>query len=210
MKTIKDVEQQLQIGVRTLLKQLQLLPEGYVCSVRLYGESRKKKQTASLEKNWHPDTDSVKIKFERTAESAQPPSHDADQTPWALSGTASGARNALADLVRALDHAESRPGYKFVSLKWFRDTALPSAGFSWASSDSIRKSVLGEAIDNKLILTNSVPNPNSPYPTTAIRLNRLMPQVQEILGIENSSLPEFAPLPIRGESLSATILRDRR
>lgn len=213
MKTIQDVEEQAEVPIGAVLRELDLLPEGYRCSVRLHAESRKKKRTALFEKNWHPDSDSIKIKFVRSSEP-----QEAQPRPGAQStrGIAQGPNatvpvaDPLADLIRALARAETRPGYKFVSLKWFRDTALPSAGFSWAAADSTRKNLLGEAINQKLILTNSVPNPNSPFPTTAIRLNRLMPEVQAILGIESNSLPDFAPVPIRGESLSATVLRDRR
>ena len=209
MKTIKDVEEQVCAKLSPLLEQLELLLPGYVCSVRLHGESRKKRQSALLEKNWHPDSDSIQISFERAAASPQAPSHES-VSPSHRPITTPPASDPLADLIRALDRAESRPGYSFVALKWFRDTALLSEGFSWSSSDSARKSVLTEAIDNKLVLTNSVVNPKSPYPTTAIRLNRLMPQVQAILGIEEQSPPDFSPLRIRGENLSATVLRDRR
>lgn len=208
MKTIKDVEEQVRAKLRPLLEQLELLPPGYACSVRLRGESRKKRQSALLEKNWHPDTDSIQISFERVDELSDARSHES-VTPSQPTTTPL-ASDPLADLIRALDRAESRPGYSFVALKWFRDTALLSEGFSWSSSDSARKSILTEAIDNKLVLTNSVVNPKSPYPTTAIRLNRLMPQVQAILGIEEQSPPDFSPLRIRGENLSATVLRDRR
>jgi hypothetical protein len=210
MKTIKDVEEQFQTEICAALKKLDLLPEGYQYSVRLHGESRKKKQTALLEKNWHPDTDSVNITFERTPESAHVESRKAEAAPPAAVAIATAPSLPLDDLVRALDRAESRPGYKFVALKWFRDTALPSEGLSWASNDTARRAVLAEAIDNKLVLTNSVPNPNSPYPTTAVRLNRLMPQVRTILGIESRNVPDFVPVPIRGENLSATVARDRR
>lgn len=206
MKTVKDVEAQVQSGICGLLRQLDLLPDGYQCLVRLHGESRKKKQTALIEKNWHPDTDSIHISFERVPE----PDRNSHTSTAPSDSTNATVSTPLVDLVRALDRAESRPGYRFVALKWFRDTALPSESFSWASSDSARKSLLGEAIDNRLILTSSVSNPSSPYPTTAIRLNRLMPQVQAILGIESRGVPEFTPIPIRGENLSTTILRDRR
>lgn len=205
MKTIRDAEEQVQGKISEILKQLGLLPSGYEPSVRFYGEKNKKKQTAMLQKNWRVESDSIKIKFKPV------PSPQAQPTAAVRSqSVAAGPADQLADLVRALAHAESRPGYKFVALKWFRDTALPSEGFSWAGDDSKRKSILAEAIDNKLILTSSVPNPNSPFPTTTIRLNRLMPQVQAILGIQNASMTDFAPVPIRGENLSATVLSDRR
>ena len=89
----------------------------------------------------------------------------------------------LSDLIRALDRAESRPGYEFVALKWFRDTVLPAEGFPWASYHSARQTVLRDAIDKRLILTSKMPNPRSPqFPVTAIRLNRLVPEVMGILG----------------------------
>ena len=89
--------------------------------------------------------------------------------------------------------------------------ALLSEGFSWAGTDSARKSVLSDAINRRLVLTNPVPNPKSPqFPVTAIRLNRLMPEVKTILGNGGETMPDFHPVQIRGENLSATILRDRR
>jgi len=61
-----------------------------------------------------------------------------------------------------------------------------------------------------LILVGKVPNPKSPqFPVTSIRLNRLMPEVQEVLGLPKKDLG-FHPIHIKGEPLSATILRERR
>jgi hypothetical protein len=40
-------------------------------------------------------------------------------------------------------------------------------------------------------------------------LNRLLPEVQEVLGTPKRSL-DFHPIHIKGEPLSATILRERR
>lgn len=99
-----------------------------------------------------------------------------------------------------------------MSLKWFRDTALVSEGYPWASSDAMRQNVLRIAIENRLVLTSKVANPKAPqFPVTAIRLNRLMPEVKKILGDENEGGGfDFHPVEIRGESLSATILRERR
>ena len=210
MKTIKDVEEQVQVEICAKLKQLDLLPDGYNCSVRLYGEARKKKRTALLEKNWHPDTDSIKIVFERAPEPAQVRLREAENTSRSADAVVAVSSTPLDDIIRALDRAESRPGYKFVALKWFRDTALPSEGFTWASSDTARRSVLAEAIDNKLVLTNSVQ-----IQTPRIRQLRFgsivsLPQVQSILGIESKNIPDFVPISIRGENLSATVLRDRR
>ncbi len=140
-------------------------------------------------------------------ESASPP---ALPNPSQTDTSPSGAGGALADLVRALDRAESTPGYAFVALKWFRDVFLPSERLPWANSEA-RYDVLREAIDARLLLTSKVPNPKAPqYPVTAIRLNRLLPQVQAILSHTPSTENDFEPVPIRGESLSATVLRERR
>ena len=114
----------------------------------------------------------------------------------------------LRDLVLALDRAERDPHVSFVSLKWFRDKRLPEPGGSWAASTDARQDAIAKAIQNRWLLTSKVPNPKTPeFPLTAIRLNRLHPQVQEML---SSAAPDFDPIPMRGEPLSETILRERR
>jgi hypothetical protein len=61
------------------------------------------------------------------------------------------------------------------------------------------------------VLTSKVPNPKSPaFPVTAIRLNRSLPEVAEILGAPAPPPAEFSPIAIRGEELSQTVLRERR
>lgn len=209
MKTVKEVELQFQAKVTAVLKEVGLLPDGYQCSVRLHGKERDKRSTASFETSWSPNTDSVNIRFEQnTAPDTQAAS---DEMPIRAASSAESQSNPLSDLIRALDRFESRPGYDFVALKWFRDTALPSEGFSWANTDSEKQDLLREAIDKRMILTSKVPNPRSPqFPVTAIRLNRLLPDVKAILGNQSDGLPDFQPIAIRGENLSATILRDRR
>ncbi|HET9179277.1 MAG TPA: hypothetical protein VFQ24_13045 [Terriglobia bacterium] len=209
MKIVKDIEEQVAEKVSNALAELDLMPDGYHCEVRLHGRKRDKRRSAAFEKNWSPDTDSIQIRFQRTAEhvkrgTSAPSIVRAEQSrPFPT--------DPLSDLIRTLDHAESRPGYKFVSLKWFRDTALLDEGFAWAGDYSARQMTLREAIDKRLILTNRVENPKSPqFPVTAIRLNRLMPEVKSILGSAESIVSDFQPLPIRGENLSQTVLRDRR
>jgi hypothetical protein len=214
MRTIKEVEAQMEEKVSEALKELDVLPNGYSCRIRIRGESRKKKQSASFEKSWSPDKDSIQITFEAKSEQLQASSQPIGGVPAAApvnpAPKSVSATSPVSDLIKALDRAESRPGYSFVSLKWFRDVALPPAGFAWASADSI-KDVLGEAIEQRLILTSKVPNPRSPqFPVTAIRLNRLMPKVQDILGTRDEGLRDFQPVPIRGEDLSMTVLNERR
>jgi hypothetical protein len=114
------------------------------------------------------------------------------------------------ELLKALDRAESTPGWSFVSLKKFRDEILPLENLPSIRSDVERQNVLRSAIDKRLILRKPVPNPKSPqFPVTSIRLNRLMPEVQRVLGLPRKDLG-FHPIHIKGEPLSAIILRERR
>jgi hypothetical protein len=216
---VQEVEHQLEQEpkVHEILRELGFLQGGYTFTVRLHGESRDKRRTSVFEKSWKPETDSICIRFEPIVE--QPKT-----LPLVATQTAAGAPSELlakksaplasgpiSDLIQALDRAEARPGYTFVALKWFRDSALLLEGLSWAATDSARKSVLSDAINRRLVLTNPVPNPKSPqFPVTAIRLNRLMPEVKTVLGNGADTVPDFHPVQIRGENLSATILRDRR
>lgn len=224
MKTIKDVELQIEQRLPEMLQELGLMPRGYSCRARLHGKSRDKKRTAALT-SWSPDTDSINIWLQRvgadgqthfrreaqTATAADTKIHDLSQSVDDSAVARVAASDAVSDLIRALDRAESRPGYDFVALKWFRDTALLLERFPWVNSDSARHNILREAIDKRIILTSRVPNPKAPqFPVTAIRLNRLMPQVKATLGSHGEEITGFAPIPIRGENLSATVLRDRR
>ena len=117
---------------------------------------------------------------------------------------------ALCDLIRNLDRAESKPGYGFVALKWFRDAVLPAVRPEWADS-GVRNTALREALDKRFVLTSKVPNPKSPeFPVTAIRVNRSLAETRAILGAPETAAVGFHPVEIRGEPLSGTILRERR
>jgi hypothetical protein len=206
-----DVELALARGISEALCQLGLgiLPEGYQCEVHLHRGSRKKRRDADFEMNWDPDMDSIRIGF--TPADQEFATARGDNTSLSETDNRDSGEDRLADLVRALDRAETRPGYEFVSLKWFRDTALSHEGFSWAADQFARHDALREAIDRRWILTSKIANPRPPnFPVTAIRLNRQMPEVMAALGERAGSLPAFRPLPIRGEPLSTTVLRDRR
>jgi hypothetical protein len=118
---------------------------------------------------------------------------------------------ALNVLVVALDRAESKPGWNFVPLKKFRDEILPEEDLALLRSEVGRQDVLRSAIEKKLILLGKVANPKVPeFPVTTIRLNRMMPEVRRVLGKDESPELGFHPVEIRGEPLSATILRERR
>jgi len=222
--TIKDIESQLEQGISKLkspeYKSLEsllhaLVPAGYQPRVSLFDrdKGRKKRRSASAE-NWSPESGEIRISFE--PELARPRHETTGVVPQRtlpkrLSTERPQLPDPIADLVRSLDRAEAKPGYEFVALKWFRDLVLPAEGYDWAKSESSRQNVLREAIERRLVLTSKVPNPKSPqFPVTAVRLNRLLPETQAILGENAMSDSEFRPAPIRGEGLSATIIRDRR
>jgi len=199
-----------------------LVPKGYRVQVTLLDENERKKRRSASAETWSPESDLIQISFEReeasdenfavgsdreapkTEDSDRPiASHDPDPR-LAVS-------DSLADLVRCLERAESRPGYTFVALKWFRDVALPADAPAWAQSDVVRSNVLREAIERRMVLTGRIPNPKSPqFPVTTIKLNRLLPEVRAVLGSGGSIEEDFEPIGIRGESLSATVLRERR
>lgn len=209
MTSNADIESEIARSLSSILRELRILPDGYQCDVHLHRGSRKKRRDADFEGNWDPDIDSIRIECSQLEE------EDAI-LPGKVAGSSAKAKAAsvetrLADLLRALDRAEGRPGYEFVSLKWFRDSALAHEGFTWAADETARHDVLREAIDRRWILTTKVANPRPPnFPVTAIRLNRQMPEVIAALGGRPGGNAVFHPVPIRGESLSATILRDRR
>lgn len=208
MTTNADVESELEHKILDLLRKLKILSDGYQCEVHLHRGNRKKRRDAEFATSWKPDTDSIRIAFSPMEEELEIATAAA-ASPKAANPTA--AEDRLADLVRALDRAEGRPGYEFVSLKWFRDTALAHDGYSWALEELARHDVLREAIDRRWILTSKVANPRPPnFPVTAIRLNRQMPEVNAALGTRTGSSPVFRPVTVRGEWVSETILRDRR
>jgi len=206
MVTNAEVELQIARNVPEILRKLGVLREGFQCDVHLHRGSRKKPRDAEFEGNWDPEADSIRIEFSPMEED-----EDAELGETAASPLSRTTEDRLTDLVRALDHAERRPGYEFVSLKWFRDTALPSEGFAWATDELARHNALQDAIDRRWLLTSKVPNPRPPnFPVTAIRLNRQLPEVNAALGKPSGGVTGFRPISIRGESLSATVLRDRR
>lgn len=216
-KTVKEVESHLESALSNQLQDLlkPLVPAGYRAHFYLYdGTGTKKRKNASAE-NWSPASDQIQIWFSPAAQE-----DGADQVvavserelnpSSTISGSGDKHDDPILDVIRALSLAEHRPGFGFVSLKWFRDTAL-SGGYEWAKSESIRQEVLREAIARRLILTNKVPNPKDPqFPVTAIRVNRLLPEVQAILGARQEVDSDFHPVEIHGEPMSATIIRERR
>jgi len=99
------------------------------------------------------------------------------------------------DLIRCLDEAERRGEQNFIGFKWFRDRCLVEAGFAWAAEVSARQSALTLAIQDGLIRPEKRLNPREPqFGTTAIRLNRADPRVQNYLGESSSGSPLRPPV----------------
>jgi hypothetical protein len=229
---IEEVSRKLESEVSQLIEDPSssfhslMIPPDYQPEILLQDKAgRKKKRNASLA-NWSPRSgDEIRIRFAlkpalselpRQPETVEVPAPRPAGVPVDVSAPARGAEPspsvaAIAEVVRALDRAESRPGFQFVALKWFRDLFLPGEGFRWTQSESSRQEVLKEAILARLVLTSKVPNPKAPqFPVTAIRLNRLLSEVQAILAQVPKQENDFDPVSIRGEDLSATVLRERR
>ena len=221
---IEEVESQLQSALSDQLQNLlqPLIPAGYRAHFYLYDKNGKKKRKDAAAENWSPASGQIQIWFYPEEKVAPGDGAGRDRCPTAATSQTPVPSESkmdratpvgpLADLVRVLSLAERRPGFEFVSLKWFRDSALPAGGYEWAKAVATRQDVLRGAIAKRLILTSKVANPKDPqFPVTAIRLNRLMPEVQKILG-EASELAEsdFHPVEIPGEPMSATIIRERR
>jgi hypothetical protein len=231
MKTrIEQVEpqfaQKLDSPLRNVLQELRYsIPENSSLRVSLLDASGRKKRSDASADNWSPETGRIEIRFEIprsgdkevTADSVSPVR--SSPASGELSGSGATRSNyvhpaetdLVQALVRALDHAEAKPGWNFVPLKKFRDEILPSEHVPSMRTDVERQNVLRSAIEKRLVLVGKVPNPKAPeFPVTTIRLNRLLPQVQAILGTLNTPDSDFHPVEIRGEPLSATILRERR
>jgi hypothetical protein len=232
MKTrIEQVEpqfaQKLDSPLKNVLQELRYsIPENSSLRVSLLDASGRKKRSDAAADNWSPETGRIEIRFEIprsgdkevTADSVSPV-RSSPGSGGELSGSGATRSNyvhpaetdLVQALVRALDHAEAKPGWNFVPLKKFRDEILPSEHIPSMRTDVERQNVLRSAIEKRLVLVGKVPNPKAPeFPVTTIRLNRLLPQVQAILGTLNTPDSDFHPVEIRGEPLSATILRERR
>ena len=212
-----QVSRNLQPTLKSALQQVGYsVPLSHRLCVSLVDASGRKKRSNAGADNWSPDSGRLEIWLEPCPESQveSPVATARDGGLHSQSGRSPGpivdVHPAMAELIMALDRAEARPGWNFVSLKKFRDEFLPSENLNVMRTDVERQEVLRRAIEDRLILTSKVPNPKSPqFPVTAIRLNRLMPQVQMTLGqAEEDS--DFHPVEIRGEPMSATIIRERR
>jgi len=218
---IEQLEQDLAQRLISPLKNT--VPGQYQLRVSLLDAKGRKKRSNASASNWSPASGRIEIRFEpapaqgRIVAAEESHRTDNSQRNFPADFSAPKTLATLVDieirLIKALDRAESTPGWKFVSLKKFRDEVLPyepTAPGLFQPSDVHWQDAIRSAIEKRLILVGKVPNPKSPqFPVTSIRLNRLLPEVQEVLGHPKSDL-DFHPIYIKGEPLSATILRERR
>jgi hypothetical protein len=207
VETIEDLEHAYAKAVSSLT------PPGYSAVVELFPEKNKKsrkKRKDSAAHNWDPFSGRVSITFAKPEAPASLPVKAEVQPDSREKQLSVALPSQLVEAVRALDVAEHKVA--FVSLKWFRDQFLPGFGVAWAATPQAGKEIVSEAIARDLFRTSKVQNPKAPeFPVTAIRLNRDLPEVKQILGsapVAHSRT--FRPVTIAGEALSDTIVRDRR
>jgi hypothetical protein len=229
--------QKLENPVKSTLQEHYSIPPGYRLRVSLLDADGRKKRSNAAADNWLPVSGRLEIRLEpalpvqnEAVESGRTVSpisservkksdrnipapnvyvHPAAADSLEVLASAEGEK--VADLLRALDRAESKPGWSFVPLKKFRDEILPSEHIPSMRTDVEQRRVLGSAIEKRLILVGKVLNPKSPqFPVTTIRVNRMMPEVREILGGGGEADLDFHPVEIKGEPLSATVIRERR
>jgi hypothetical protein len=205
-----ELAQKLVSPLKDILHELRYtVPGQYKLRVSLLDANGRKKRSDASADNWSPESGRIEIRFEPAPEDSK------TTTIEASGGTDSKSRLDSLEmrLLRALDRAESTPGWSFVSLKKFRDEILPREPFApgaFQPADVHWQEAIRLAQDKRLILVGKVPNPKSPqFPVTSIRLNRLMPEVQAALGHPKKDL-DFHPIHLKGEPLSAIILRERR
>lgn len=197
VNTVEQAEETLQAALLRLGSLLHC-PDGFYPVVQFFEGGRKKRKDASIE-NWSAAKGEIRISFAPGADAKSTPA--LAQAPVAPKTPPGGISKDMEDLIAALQEAETAPGRSFVALKWFRDEILPAR--MPQSSPGQRQALITQAIQEGWILTGKVPNPKAPlYPTTSIRLNR-----QKLAG--GGPAARFHPVPIAGEPLSATILKDR-
>jgi hypothetical protein len=213
-RTIEGAQAELEQALESLPNYLPQLPDalkplarlapptGLHAKVSLRHGSNKERQVKrnAPASSWSPEEGIISISYgvRKNAGQGTPRKHPV-----------SVQHDPVREIVQALARAES--GNQFVVLKWFRDTYLPHEGLAWAATPEERHRALAAAIDWRWILTSRIPNPRNPqFPATAIRVNRPLAEVRAILNQDTGERPHFAPITIPGESLSATVLRERR
>lgn len=218
MTTIGDAKKALKQSLPNALRNCLPQTTGYPIEVDILENGRKKRSNASQE-SWRAASGEIRIRFggpaavNPGAENSKPPNSGGDAPESTLPPPSQGVTTLQLrdELIRALRDAEQRPGFEFVALKWFRDLFLPARGYQWSQESTDRDRVIRSAVEDGIFLTYKVPNPKTPaFPVTAVRLNRQHPEVSAVLRDEGADASSFAPIGIKGEPLSTTVLRERR
>ncbi len=111
-------------------------------------------------------------------------------------------------LVFELDAAERTPRRNFVAWTWFRDKYLTAPRWKYGKGET--QKCIQSLVERSWIESKKVENPTNPaFPTATLSLNRQHPDVRRLLEIGGAAA-RFAPVPIKGEALSESIVRDRR
>jgi hypothetical protein len=217
LSTINDVENIIQEGLEALRNAPLsdkitaalnfLAPEGFTPVIQLEEDGRKKRNTAAAS-NWSPENGEILIYFEpKAGTSVSVARLDDSRLPKSPVPSLIAAEQVdvspdeVKQCCEALAEAE-KAGKLFVALTWFRDKDLPRHHLPWTASAVARQKVLARAIESGAILLKKIPNPKSDFPTTTVSLNR-SGEMQQVV------TPRFRPVPVRGESISATIMRER-
>jgi hypothetical protein len=189
-------------GLKHLIPPNGTAPKVALCRI---GTQREKIRADAGASYWNARTGKAVITFEHD-ETGEHPYRDA-----AAARTVQTVEH-IAELVKVLDRAERDPRFReFVGLKAFRDQYLTAHGNSWAAEAGKRQEILTEAINQALVQVCRVQNPKDPsFPTTAIRVNRELPEAKRILIAAAAERSAFKPRAIRGEALSSTVLSGRR
>ena len=219
-QTEQQVAQKLNDALKNALNESGYsIPAGYRPQVKLKDAHGRKKRSDASAENWSPETDQIVIQFEPSSSEELASDHNPEPLPSPHPAVpyAKPAHGGVwvhpgeEEVLRALDRAESKPGWTFVPLKKFRDEILPLEECPSLRTDVEREHMLRSAIEKRLIVVGKVANPKAPqFPVTTVRVNRLLPEVIAALGTGTAPGLDFRPIEIAGEPLSATVLRERR
>src|SRR5260370_14647921 len=138
MKNVKEVElefgRKLDNALADILQELgYTVPQSHQIKASLLDSNGRKKRSSASADHWSPVLGRIEIRFEPIAQQQSQINSQTSQTaakessPKAekLSKDIAGVLPAEADLLIALDRAESKPGWNFVPLKKFRDALSP-------------------------------------------------------------------------------------
>lgn len=110
------------------------------------------------------------------------------------------ADDEIGRVLALVQRAEGEPRFRFLSLKYLRDTILAAAPVTRDWAPEVRQQVVSAAIDRGFLTAHKVPNPKIPqFPVAAVRLNRENPESLRLLEAHGPApdfeLPAARPAP---------------